>query len=661
MTRCISYARYSSDRQKFGVSEARQLEMAEEWVKKHKKDGYYLDKKKYIDRGVSGRFGANLDPEIGELGELIAEVKAGEIEAGSYLILERIDRFSRASPTRIGGIIGELVEDYGLNIVILHPVEREITPENINTTECTILIALELQLAHDQSEEKSKRLSDAWNRKRAKLREHKVAKQRLPDWLDYNDDKDAFFLNKEKQKAIQYLFDQTISGVGQSTLLKLMNEKYPPISKPTKRTPKPFWNSSYISKLLLDRRLMGELQPYRTEYKKSQTTRLNRKRIRVPDGEPIKNYYPEVVTPEKFYSAQASKSEKFNEQRISTTETINLFPKLLFSAYTGNTFVIQSGRQKRKDGSIYVQKRLIDYGFKNKLKGACNWSIEYYALETVLLDAISEIDLDSFTSNTTSTKAERIKIEKQLAGVISELTDLDKKFKDKKNANNRDRILSLCSQLEEEKLELKQRLKLLDITPEKPSKEAVEGWRDLLCFLNEGTKEQQKEKRLRVRKLIPHFVERIELLPLKAGNNRIITAGMVKLTNGERRVIHVKKQTLGLKRSLITDANLKPLVIYNNCGTVMFPLRHKGRDPDFKQDGIEGVHVAYLMTDNKTFSLKDSPLGDLPTIFSSDLASDLKNLRKFSKLDFKKFFWEYEEGIDPTPIIIRKEPNDGRK
>jgi DNA invertase Pin-like site-specific DNA recombinase len=73
-----------------GDSERRQLET----VRKYAADkGFTLDESIGVDRGKSGRTGANISD--GALGEFLKRVAAGEIAPGSALLVENPDRISR--------------------------------------------------------------------------------------------------------------------------------------------------------------------------------------------------------------------------------------------------------------------------------------------------------------------------------------------------------------------------------------------------------------------------------------------------------------------------------------------------------------------------------------------------------------------------------------
>jgi DNA invertase Pin-like site-specific DNA recombinase len=92
--KAFSYIRMSTDAQLKGDSHRRQLETSDKYIASN---GLELIER-LSDLGVSAFRGANV--EYGALGRFLQAVSEGKVEAGSYLIVEALDRISR-QPTRI--------------------------------------------------------------------------------------------------------------------------------------------------------------------------------------------------------------------------------------------------------------------------------------------------------------------------------------------------------------------------------------------------------------------------------------------------------------------------------------------------------------------------------------------------------------------------------
>ena len=89
--KAYSYVRFSSPEQEKGDSLRRQIQLSEEYAKKH---GLNLDDSlKLTDRGLSAYKGVHRTK--GALGEFLKLVEEGKIAAGSILIVENLDRLSR--------------------------------------------------------------------------------------------------------------------------------------------------------------------------------------------------------------------------------------------------------------------------------------------------------------------------------------------------------------------------------------------------------------------------------------------------------------------------------------------------------------------------------------------------------------------------------------
>ena len=83
--------------------------------------------------------------------------------------MERIDRFSRQHTLAVAEVIRQLVQDCGINLVFLQPTELVLTPKNLGDTMQVMVLVMSLQLAYDESEKKSERVSERWQQKKKNL------------------------------------------------------------------------------------------------------------------------------------------------------------------------------------------------------------------------------------------------------------------------------------------------------------------------------------------------------------------------------------------------------------------------------------------------------------------------------------------------------------
>ena len=145
----------------------RQEKLRDRWIENNQP--IILDDTLKPDEGVSSTKGDNLDPKKGNLGKFLEKCRQGKIERNSYLIFERIDRFSRQSIWDVGSILSEFVEQHALKLVFLQPAEQIIDASNIRDTHNVMSLVMQLQLAYDESEKKSERLAEVWNKKKKDL------------------------------------------------------------------------------------------------------------------------------------------------------------------------------------------------------------------------------------------------------------------------------------------------------------------------------------------------------------------------------------------------------------------------------------------------------------------------------------------------------------
>ena len=112
--RAYSYVRFSTPSQAAGASLQRQSERAAKYAVDH---GLTLDTELNMnDLGVSAFRGTNA--RTGALGEFLEAVQKGYVERGSYLLIENMDRLSRADIITAQGLFSLLISS-GITVVTL--------------------------------------------------------------------------------------------------------------------------------------------------------------------------------------------------------------------------------------------------------------------------------------------------------------------------------------------------------------------------------------------------------------------------------------------------------------------------------------------------------------------------------------------------------------
>lgn len=310
-----SYIRMSTEVQLKGDSLRRQLALSEEYAASK---GLDLVTEGYSDIGVSAFKGDNI--RTGALGLFLEKVNDGTIPKGSYLLVESLDRLTReAIDTAISLFISILRA--GINIVTLID-QREYIAGSTDFTDIIYSIIV-MQRAHEESLTKSKRLSAVWSKKR-----NLGSKQRMtsncPAWLRPSKNGIGFDEIPERVAVVRKIFSYADAGIGSYAIARILNEAN--IATFHSRNG---WYTSYVTKILTSRAVLGELQPHR----KIRSTR-------VPEGPVIEGYYPPIIELELFERVQfARTTRKTTSAGRKGLAVTNLFTSTMRCGYCGSKLV----------------------------------------------------------------------------------------------------------------------------------------------------------------------------------------------------------------------------------------------------------------------------------------------------------------------------------
>lgn len=373
--KCYPYVRFSSTRQEDGSTRARQNELIDAFVAKH---GLEVDRH-LEDPKTSGFRGLNATE--GVLGQFLHQVRLGEIEKGSYLLIENFDRLSRDKIVRSNQIFSDLLMA-GIRIVILD-ANKIYERDNLNLGDWVNAL-VEFGRANAESKRKSDFSIDAWNRNREKMRSGEIVTKKVPTWLKVEND--AFIIDVEKVHRINTLFKLSLSSGLQEATKKyneLFDEKLA------------IHQSQY---LLSNRKLIGEHTPQKIHY--DENGNLKRK----DEGEAISNYYPAVVDEKLFYQVQeVIRSRKPFSGRYSN-QRYNVFRDLIYCKWCGGTI-------------RYMNKGERDYFIcTNSMTGKCDLN-SHFGQQSIRGKKLFEMFF-AFTNNLNisalleeNTKADELKTE----------------------------------------------------------------------------------------------------------------------------------------------------------------------------------------------------------------------------------------------------------
>lgn len=360
MPKAYSYIRFSTPEQLKGDSLRRQLQLSEDYAKKH---GLVLDRAFNLqDLGVSGFTRENVTK--GALGVFLKAVQEHHIPRGSYLLVESLDRLSRAQITKqmtmFMNIIGE-----GITIVTLGD-GMVYSEDRINDNFAGLMYSLMvMSRSHEESATKSKRLRAAWENKR---KQGGVLTAIAPAWLSFDRNKRRFAPVKARADLVRRMFMMADRGKGKAMIAKTFNKERIPVWGRGHG-----WHSSYIQKILENRSVIGEYQPHHMQEGK-----------RVPVGDPVAGYFPAVISQELFARVQAKrKSNRRFTGKHGKSGISNLFTGLAYCAYSNAPMVYVN---KGKSWKYLVSDSA------RRGRGDPYQSWDYNHFETAFLTFIREVD-----------------------------------------------------------------------------------------------------------------------------------------------------------------------------------------------------------------------------------------------------------------------------
>mgnify|MGYP005815186373 FL=1 len=395
MPKIWPYIRFSSEEQKKGDSLRRQQELIERFAARPEivAEGAEIDTSLDLnDLGVSGYTGKNLLQ--GRFKDFLDAVDSGIVKPGDYLAVEALNRVTRLDPMESLPILLDLMKK-GVKIAIT--ANSQIYKQGGDITQLYIALG-ELQRGYAESEEKGRRVRQAWDKKKERaFQTGEIATSRLPLWLRaVKTDQKGLIVRKveeipERVAIVKEIFRLSDSNIGAIATARLLTERGVPTF--TRENPRKnpnygdFWQPSYIKKILDSRAVLGHYQPMTWEKLPD-----NRRR-RINHGPEIENYFPQIITPELFRRVQEKRRGRGKEgQGNKGKKFTNLFMKIAHCSKCGATAShVNKGPDPRKGG-----RYLVCYRARH---GDCSYKAwRYDDLETIILKFLAEADIKSIIS-----------------------------------------------------------------------------------------------------------------------------------------------------------------------------------------------------------------------------------------------------------------------
>ena len=310
-TLVYSYRRFSSGRQASGHSLERQTQAAREWCQEK---GYKLDESLALaDLGVSAYSGDNVSR--GALAGFLVAAKSGRIRRGSILLVESLDRISRASLPDAVAVLTSIVKT-GVRVVSLID-GHEWNKTTIKDTTSFMLSVLLFSRAHNESSTKAKRVSDKFQAKR-EARLPVVSLGHGPGWALAKQDRSGWETDAARAEVVVKVFEMAAAGHGGIAIARQANQNAWVLPWRVRANTSTRWEHTGVSRLLRDRRVLGEWQP-----KKMIAGKLT------ADGDAVTNYFPRIVTEDLWFRVQTALGGREAPLRVRGVKA-DLFAGLLY-------------------------------------------------------------------------------------------------------------------------------------------------------------------------------------------------------------------------------------------------------------------------------------------------------------------------------------------
>lgn len=345
MGKVFSYIRFSSAKQSAGDSYARQVKAAKAFCDEN--DLELADPREYLffDAGRSAFKGKHLD-DTGELARFLSFVEDGTIPPGSYLVVESLDRLSRE---KVRDALPRFLDLLAKGINVYTSVDKRLYTKDYNELDLIISI-ISMSRAHEESATKGGRVSSAWRAKQKEARDTGKPLGKLrPLWLDVTPD--SYVLNPDKAAVVRRIFDLSTKGYGSRIIAATLNQEGIPAFSAGRKNFSGLWGFSTVRHILDSRTTLGEYQPH---------IFIDGKRT--PDGEPIKGYFPAVVTEDEYYLAHAARSSRKTHTVTKTTTNFNVLAGILNCYKCGAAMHLQGQRGRKYYKCSKATRGLCDAG-----------------------------------------------------------------------------------------------------------------------------------------------------------------------------------------------------------------------------------------------------------------------------------------------------------
>lgn len=358
---CYSYVRFSQLSQSEGGSLERQSMTAQEYADK---EGLTLDTSlKFQDLGVSAYKGKNA--RQGALKEFMEAVESGKIKAGSYLLIEDMDRLTRL-PVMEGFDVFQRILRSGITVVTLKNGTKYSTESIAENWTSIMPVLFDMSRGWGESDRKSYLLTKAWKKKKEAAEKLKPMGDNAPMWLAYVEGDKAgeasYRLIPDRVAVVRRIFKLSVEGYGHSSITSMLNQEgVKPFRRPgkdTKDNKRSTWGVTSVARLLGNRSVLGEYQPWSVAGSLTKRTK---------SGPAVPGYYPPIVELDLFNRVQDAIESRRIHGAKKQTKHFNLWAGIGVCAGCGAALCLNKKGVSRLDKDVPLTYLICS----NREKGVC--------------------------------------------------------------------------------------------------------------------------------------------------------------------------------------------------------------------------------------------------------------------------------------------------
>lgn len=329
-----SYMRFSDPRQAGGHSSERQAAYAAKWAAEH---GLRLDESLSLrDEGLSAYHQRHI--KSGALGVFLAAVEAGRIPPGSVLVVEGLDRLSRAEPIQAQAQLAQIV-NAGITVVTASD-GKTYSRERLKANPMDLVYSLLVMIrAHEESDTKSKRVSasirrqcEAWM---AGTFRGVIRNGKDPAWIERVGDE--WKLIPERAEAVREGLRLYLVGYGATKIIEELERKKLSL---TGRGPQ----ALQIYRLIKQRALIGEKE-----------LEISGQKFALP------GYYPALLDEAQWSELQSAAGDRGRRKAKGPVPHILTGMGITVCGYCGRAMVGQNigNRRRTEEGLMYDGHRRL--------------------------------------------------------------------------------------------------------------------------------------------------------------------------------------------------------------------------------------------------------------------------------------------------------------